>query len=72
MDIAKKIRYAMLEAGDISDAELARRMGTTRQNIYRKLQPNAPAWNVSDLERVAAACGAELRIDFVFPDGRTV
>jgi DNA-binding phage protein len=72
MDIQKKIKYAMLEAGDISDSELARRMGTTRQNIHRKLQPGAPPWTVADLKRVADACGADLQVNFVFPDGRTI
>ena len=47
-------------------SELARRTGTTSQNLRGKLARND--FRVSDLERIAAAYGCTLKIEFIPPD----
>lgn len=47
-------------------SDLARRIGTTSQNLRGKLARND--FRVSDLERIAAAYGCKLVIDFAPED----
>lgn len=48
---------------NITEAELARRMGQTPQNINNKYKRNT--FKVSELEKIADALGATLSISFI-------
>ena len=52
-----------MKRGGITEAELARRTGQTPQNMNNKYKRNT--FKVSELERVAEALDAELKIVFV-------
>ena len=47
----------------MSESELARRMGQTPQNLNNKYKRNT--FKISELEKVAAAFDAELKIEFI-------
>lgn len=47
----------------MSEAELARRTGQTPQNMNNKYKRNT--FKISELEKVAEALGAELKIQFI-------
>ena len=69
MDIAKKIKLAEAYAG-ISESELARRIGTSSQALGQRLRTGK--FSSSDLDRIAAALGAEFECHFVFSDGTKI
>ena len=52
-----------VKKGNISEAELARRTGQTPQNMNNKYKRNT--FKISELEKVAEALGAELKIQFI-------
>ncbi len=63
MDIREYIRICCVRRGNISEAELARRTGQTPQNMNNKYKRNT--FKISELEKVADAFGAELKIAFI-------
>lgn len=63
MDIREYISLCRVKRGNISEAELARRTGQTPQNMNNKYKRNA--FKVSELEKVANALDADLKIEFV-------
>ena len=65
-DMGTKIRVACTLAG-VSVAELARRIGTSPQNLNQRLKVGR--FSTEELERMAQALGAEFRLEFIFPDG---
>ena len=69
VDITKKIRLAEKYA-EISEAELARRIGTSSQALGQRLKTGK--LSSSDLDTIAAALGAEFECHFVFPDGTKI
>lgn len=69
MDITKKIKTALAYA-DMSQQDLAEALGTSNQNVSQRI--NRGTLNANDLERIAEACGAELELRFVFPDGMKI
>lgn len=69
MTIEKKIRMALSYAG-ISQAELARRIGTTPQNLHQRVKRNK--FTKEELEEIAAALGGTWRAEFVFDDGTVI
>lgn len=69
MTIEQKIKMALAYKG-ISQAELARRIGTTPQNFNIKLKRNS--LTNKDLELVAEALGGTWRAEFVFDDGTVI
>ena len=69
MTIEQKIRMALSYAG-ISQAELARRIGTTPQNLHQRVKRNK--FTKEELEEIAAALGGTWRADFVFDDGTVI
>ena len=69
MDITTKIKLAETYAG-ISEAELARRLGTTSQAFGQRMKTGK--FKSSDLEEIAAALGCEVSVEFRFPDGTTI
>lgn len=63
MDIREYIRLCCVKRGNMSDAELARRTGQTPQNMNNKYKRNT--FKISELEKVADALDADLKISFV-------
>lgn len=69
MDIVKKIKLAETYAG-VSEAELARRIGTTSQAFGQRMKTGK--FKSSELEAIAAALGCEVAVEFRFPDGTVI
>ena len=69
MTIEQKIRMALSYAG-ISQAELARRIGTTPQNLHQRVKRNK--FTKEELEEIAAALCGTWRAEFVFDDGTVI
>lgn len=63
MDIREYIKLCKVKRGGISDAELARRIGTTAQNLSIKYKKNS--FRMSDLEKIAAALNATVSVSFI-------
>ena len=66
MDVREYIRICCVKRGNITEAELARRTGQTPQNLNNKYKRNT--FKISELERVADALNADLKIVFVDRD----
>ena len=69
MSIEKMIKMALSYVG-ISQAELARRIGTTPSNLNQKIKRNT--LTKEDLDQIAAALDAEFCCFFRFRDGREI
>ena len=69
MDIPTKIKLAEAYA-KISEAELARRIGTTSQAFGQRMKTGK--FSSEDLNKIAAAMGAEFVCSFIFPDGTSI
>ena len=69
IDLSRKIKTGAAHAG-ITEAESAARLETSPQNFSKRKKTGK--FTAEELEALAAAMGAELRLDFVFPDGFTV
>ena len=54
----------------VSIAELARRTGQSRQNLYKKLQRDT--LTLSELEAIAEALGVVYAQAFILPDGKQI
>jgi DNA-binding Xre family transcriptional regulator len=52
LTIQEKIRILLVRRGNLSEAELARRLGKTPQNFHRKMK--AGKFTNADLEKIAA------------------
>jgi transcriptional regulator with XRE-family HTH domain len=66
MDVREYIRICCVKRGNITEAELARRTGQTPQNMNNKYKRNT--FKISELEKVADALNADLKIVFVDRD----
>ena len=62
-DVREYINLCRVKKGNISEAELARRTGQTPQNMNNKYKRNT--FKISELEKVAEALDAELKIQFI-------
>lgn len=69
MTIEQKIKMALSYAG-ISQSELARRIGTTPQNLNQKVKRNTIT--KEEMEEIASALGGKWRAEFVFEDGTVI
>ena len=69
MDIPTKIKLAETYA-KVSEAELARRLGTTSQALGQRLKTGR--FSTSDLEKIAETLGAEFVYKFRFKDGTEI
>lgn len=69
MTIEQKLKMALSYAG-ISQAELARRLETTPQNLNLKVKRNT--LTKEDMEQIAGALGGSWRAEFVFEDGTVI
>lgn len=62
--LARQITDAMKEQG-LSNAEMARRMRTSRAAVVRLLDPHNEAVTLSTLSKAARAVGRELHLELV-------
>lgn len=69
MDISMKIKLAETYA-KMSEAELARRIGTTSQALGQRIKTGK--FSSADLDAIADALGAEFVCYFKFPDGTEI
>lgn len=69
MDIPKKIKLATTYAG-ISEAELARRVGSSSQAFGQRMKTGK--FSSAELGKIAEALGAEFVCAFKFPNGDEV
>lgn len=69
MQIEKMIKVALSYA-EISQAELARRIGTTPSNLNQKIKRNT--LSKEELDQIANALGAEFICKFRFNDGTEI
>lgn len=63
MDVREYIDLCRVKRDNMSEAELARKTGQTPQNMNNKHKRNT--FKVSELEKIAEALDAELKILFV-------
>jgi hypothetical protein len=63
--LAHDIKEAMKTKG-ISPSEMARRMRTSREAVYRLLDPTRTGVTLDSLQRAASALGLTLNISFSF------
>ena len=69
MKVSEQIKVLCVRS-NISVAELARRIGTSPQNLNAKLRRES--FTVADLEQIAEATGTSFERKFVLSDGDTV
>ena len=69
MSMVEKIRVACVKRGNISEAELARRVGVTPQNFNNKMKRDN--FSEKDLQDIAAALGLQVEINFIDPETGT-
>lgn len=70
LDIQRTIKMAIVY-GNSTQTKVAGEMGTTKANLSQKIAGGNKI-RVLDLEAIANALGAELRITFEFPDGTSI
>ena len=66
MAMTETIRIALVKCGNLSESELARRMGISPQNLHNKMKRDN--FTESDLREVAEALGLRLEITFINPE----
>ena len=66
MGMVEKIRILLVKRGNISEAELARRMGISPQNLHNKMKRDN--FTETDLTEIAAALDCTLSISFMLND----
>jgi len=66
MSMVQAIRIAMVKKGNLSEAELARRVGVTPQNFNHKMKRDN--FTEKDLQEIADALGLKLEISFIDPE----
>lgn len=69
MTISEQIKILCVRS-NISVSELARRMGTTPQNLNAKMKRES--FTVPDLEYLAETVGCSFEHNFVLPDGEKI
>ena len=69
MMISEQIKVLCVRQ-NISQAELARRLGTTPQNLNAKLKRES--FNVIELEEIAKAAGAKFEKMFILNNGEQI
>jgi len=71
LSIAEKIRILLVKRGNLSESELARRLGTSPQNLYGKMKRDN--FSQKELEEIAEALGCTVSVVFTINDtGETV
>jgi len=65
MSMVEPIRIALVKRGNISESELARRIGISPQNFHNKMKRDN--FTEKDLREIAEALGLRLEISFIDP-----
>jgi hypothetical protein len=63
MGMAQKIRILLVKKGNISEAELARRINTTPANLHHKMRRDNST--EQDLREIGEEMGRDVKIGFV-------
>ena len=66
MSMVEPIRIALVKRGNLSESELARRMGISPQNFHNKMKRDN--FTETDLQEIAEALGLRLEITFIDPE----
>ena len=66
LTMADRIRVMRITRGNMSERDLARKMGDTPQNLNNKMKRND--FKISELQKIADALGYELVVKFVDPN----
>lgn len=66
MSMTETIRIALVKRGNLSESELARRMGISPQNLHNKMKRDN--FTETDLQEIAEALGLRLDIAFIDPE----
>lgn len=66
MAMTEKVRIMLVKRGNISEAELARRMGISPQNLHNKMKRDN--FTETDLIEIAKALDCSLSITFTMND----
>ncbi|GHU86648.1 hypothetical protein FACS189476_00180 [Spirochaetia bacterium] len=66
MGMTEKIRILLVKRQNISESELARRVGTIPQNLFRKMKRDN--FTEKDLQEIATVLNCTLKISFVMND----
>ena len=66
MSMTEKIRVLLVKRGNISESELARRLGLLPQNFYVKMKRDN--FTEGDLRRIAEVLDCEFEAGFVLKD----
>ena len=66
MAMTENIRIALVKRGNLSESELARRMGISPQNLHNKMKRDN--FTETDLKEIADALGLRLDIAFIDPE----
>lgn len=63
---SERIRILLVKRGNMSESELARRLGISPQNLYNKLKRDN--FNDSDLQEIAKVLNCTFKTEFVLND----
>lgn len=66
MSMSEKIRILLIKRGNISEAELARKINTTPQNLNSKMKRDN--FTEKDLQEIANALDCSYKANFVLND----
>ena len=66
MSMVESIRIALVKHGNLSESELARRIGISPQNFHNKMKRDN--FTETDLREIAEALGLRLEISFIDPE----
>lgn len=67
----ERIRILLVKRGNLSEAELARRLGTSPQNLHNKMKRDN--FTEKDLREIAAALNCTFKTEFILNDtGETI
>ena len=66
MGMAEKIRILLVKRGNISEAELARRLGMSTTNLYNRLKRDN--FTDKDLQRIAEVLNCTFKAGFTLND----
>ena len=66
MALSEKIRILLVKRGNISEAELARRLGISPQNLNNKMRRDN--FTESDLRKIACALDCTFQANFILND----
>ena len=68
--LSEKIRILLIKRGNISEAELARRLGESPQNLSSKMRRDN--FSEKDLQRIADVLDCALNISFTLNDTKEI